>query len=115
MRSAGIGIEEVRATGGGAGVPLWRSLQADILGVPVLRIAGAQGAAYGAALIARVAAEQAVDLASAASGVRVAGEVDRPDPALAARYDELAGIFDPLYAATADASYALAGWAGTAP
>ena len=106
MRAAGVSITEVRATGGGASVPLWRRLQADILGVPVHRVLGGQGAAYGAALIARVAVDGG-DLEDLAGGVRLSDDVDRPDPSLAAGYDDLAGIFDPLYAATADASHAL--------
>ena len=107
MRAAGVEIEELRATGGGAEVPLWRRLQADILGLPIRRVVGAQGAAYGAALIARVAAGHATDLEIAIAGVRLSDEMDVPDASLAGRYDDLFGIYESLYGATAAAMHGL--------
>lgn len=107
MRSAGVEIEELRVTGGGANVRMWRRLQADILQVPIRRVAGAQGAAYGAALIARVAAGQAPDLLEARAGVQLSDDVDRADQSLAVRYDELYGIYRELCGATVGAAHAL--------
>src|SRR5207302_180381 len=39
MRGLGVAASQVRATGGGARSPLWRQLQADVYGVPVVRTA----------------------------------------------------------------------------
>ena len=107
MRSVGVEIAELRATGGGAEVPLWRRLQADILGVPIRRLAGPHGAAYGAAIIARVAAGHAPDLEAAMAGIRVSDDMDLPDESVGGRYDDLFAIYESLYAATAVASHEL--------
>ena len=47
-------IPEVRAIGGGARSPLWRQMQADVFGTPVLSLGDATGPAYGAAIMAAV-------------------------------------------------------------
>ena len=72
MRSVGVDIRSC-AQQVVVEVPLWRRLQADILGVPIRRLAGPHGAAYGAAIIARVAAGHAPDLEAAMAGIRVFG------------------------------------------
>jgi xylulokinase len=57
MRDAGLGsIEQVRLSGGGAKSPLWRQILADILGVELVTVNTTEGAAFGAALLAGVAA-----------------------------------------------------------
>ncbi len=52
----GLPIEQVRATGGGAGSRLWRQIIADVLGIELVITSNAEGPAYGAALLAGVAA-----------------------------------------------------------
>jgi xylulokinase len=46
----------VRASGGGARSPLWRQIQADVFGTELVLVNIAEGAAYGAALLAGVGA-----------------------------------------------------------
>ena len=56
MRTMVDEIPQVRAIGGGARSPLWRQMQADIFGTPVLSLGNAGGPAYGAAIMAAVGA-----------------------------------------------------------
>jgi xylulokinase len=54
MRSMGIGITEVRASGGGARSAFWRQLQADVYKSPLVLTNASEGPAYGVALLAGV-------------------------------------------------------------
>lgn len=57
MEDAGLGgIEQVRLSGGGAKSSLWRQILADVLGAELVTVNTTEGAAYGAALLAGVAA-----------------------------------------------------------
>ncbi|MDQ6662334.1 MAG: xylulokinase, partial [Chloroflexota bacterium] len=47
--------QQIRATGGGAKSPLWRSILADVLGVELVTTNAQEGPAFGAALLAGVA------------------------------------------------------------
>jgi xylulokinase len=52
MGELGLNIVEVRVIGGGARSAMWRQLQADIFGRPVLTMRAEEGPAFGAALLA---------------------------------------------------------------
>jgi len=56
IKGMGVPITEVRASGGGARSRLWRQIQADVNGVPMVTINVDEGPAYGAALLAAVGA-----------------------------------------------------------
>jgi len=57
MRDAGLGsVDEVRVSGGGAKSLLWRQILADTLDAELVTVNTTEGAAYGAALLAGVAA-----------------------------------------------------------
>lgn len=56
MMALGLPISRIRASGGGARSPFWRQMQADVFGLPVVRTNVEEGPAYGAALLATVAA-----------------------------------------------------------
>ncbi len=103
MRGLGVPVEEVRATGGGARSALWRGLQADVYGEPVRRTAADEGPAYGAALLAGVAAGTYADVGEASSVVRVREEVTEPDPGRAKAYDDHYEVYRSLYPATREA------------
>jgi xylulokinase len=49
-------IHQVRLSGGGARSPIWRQILADVLGVELATVETAEGAGYGAALLAGVGA-----------------------------------------------------------
>jgi xylulokinase len=114
MRGLGVPVEEVRATGGGARSALWRGLQADVYGEPVRRTAADEGPAYGAALLAGVAAGTYADVGEASSVVRVREEVTEPDPGRAKAYDDHYEVYRSLYPATSSAMSQLAGLASSA-
>jgi xylulokinase len=52
----GVPVHDIRLGGGGARSPLWRQIQADVYAKPVSLLAAEEGAAYGAAILARVGA-----------------------------------------------------------
>ena len=54
MRGLGVDATEVVAVGGGARSDVWRQIQADALGIPVVTVAPRGGAPYGAAALAAV-------------------------------------------------------------
>lgn len=88
-----------RLSGGGAESRLWREIVAAVLDLPLERTAVSAGAAYGAALLGGVAAGVFADAAEAVERcVHVTDRTD-PDPALVARYAEIAPRFRALYPA----------------
>lgn len=108
MRELGTDDRDVRAVGGGARSPLWRQLQADVLGRPIRRTTVDEGPAYGAALLGGVASGVFADAREATTRVRLRDEVTEPDPARARRYDDLHALSASLYAPLRDAMHALA-------
>ena len=56
MRGLGVDATEAVAVGGGARSAVWRQIQADALGIPVVTVAPRGGAPYGAAVLAAVGA-----------------------------------------------------------
>jgi xylulokinase len=57
IQNAGLGeIKQVRASGGGTKSALWRQIMADVLGMELVTVNTAEGAAFGAALLASVGA-----------------------------------------------------------
>ena len=55
IREMGVGIEQVRLSGGGARNALWKQIQADIYGCDVHTLNSTEGPAFGVALLARLA------------------------------------------------------------
>ena len=103
MRDLGVRDHDARAVGGGARSPVWRQLQADVLGKPIRRTRVDEGPAYGAALLAGVACGAFEDHREAMALVRIREEVTEPDAACARRYDELHAIYASLYPSQRDA------------
>jgi xylulokinase len=107
VRGLGVAPTEVRATGGGARHPLWLELQADVYGLPVVRTVADEGPAYGAALLAGVAAGMFADVADACARIALRQEVVAPHPARRAVYEERYGLYRELYPATASIAHRL--------
>ena len=97
-----VPVEEVRATGGGARNALWRQLQADIYGSPIQHTVSEEGPAYGAALLAGVAAGIYEDVQEAASVVELREEVTEPDPERTRLYEDYYEAYRSLYPATSE-------------
>jgi len=97
MRSLDVPLHQVRAIGGGGKSPLWCQMQADIFDCEVVNLEVEEGPAYGAALLA-IAADQDAEGVSAVSEscVKTKG-VRLPNPANQERYEPYYEIYRELY------------------
>jgi xylulokinase len=99
LREMDVPIDQVRASGGGSRSELWRQIQADVFGTPMVTINATEGPAFGVALLAGVgtgvwaSVEEACD-----ATIRVTSEA-QPDLANAALYDRLYQVYRALYPA----------------
>jgi xylulokinase len=100
LRELDVPLGQVRATGGGARSPLWRQLQADVYNEPIHRTTADEGPAYGAALLAGVAAGLYRDVEEASHLVKLREEVTEPDPRRAQAYEGYYEAYRSLYPAT---------------
>jgi xylulokinase len=88
-----------RVSGGGARSELWLQIVASVLELPLERVAADEGAAFGAAILAGVAAGSWPDVAAAvAATVAPRGQID-PVPEWIERYREQRTRFRALYPA----------------
>lgn len=95
-RELKVPIGEIRAIGGGARSRLWLQLQADVFGVPIKKMAVDEGPAYGAALLAGVAAGVFRDVSEACNSITVS-EVVEPDLERVRIYEDSYSIYTDLY------------------
>ncbi|MBI5866209.1 MAG: xylulokinase [Planctomycetes bacterium] len=98
MRELGIRPRQVRASGGGARSELWRRILADVFDTEIATPSVAQGAAYGAALLAGVGVGVFADFAQACRAASQVGDVTRPGPA-APQYRRFQALYRSLYPA----------------
>jgi len=81
----GVPVQHIRLGGGGARSPLWRQIQADVYGHEVELVEAEEGAAFGAAILAGVAAKWWTNVDEACEAVvRIASRV-KPDPTNSAK------------------------------
>jgi sugar (pentulose or hexulose) kinase len=80
VRSSGIQLQEIRATGGGARSHLWRQIKADICQLPVVSLQVEDTALLGDAMLAALAVGAFGDLHEAADAMVVLGERVHPNP-----------------------------------
>ncbi len=98
-QSLGVDIPRSMICGGGAKSPLWRTILANVLGIPLDLPQTEQGPGYGGAVLAMVACGAFESVRSACDAlVRVADTVE-PDPELTARSEERYGKFRQIYPA----------------
>jgi xylulokinase len=97
MRGMGIGISQVRASGGGARSAFWRQLQADIYKASIVLTNASEGPAYGVALLAGVGTGvwKSVEEACKKS-IRQTAKIG-PNKKSAAAYDRSFATYDKLY------------------
>jgi xylulokinase len=100
MKELGEAPTQVRVTGGGARSDLWRQILADVFDGLIVRTASDQGPAFGAALLASVAAGIHTNVEEACAGIELRADADDPDPARARIYDEYHAVYRSLYPAT---------------
>jgi xylulokinase len=99
---AGLTAREIRAAGGGARLPLWNEIKADMTGRPLVAVPMADIGTLGAAILGAVAAGIDPDLGGAAARMVRLGPTTAPDSALAERYDDLYAAYVALYPRLAD-------------
>ncbi len=101
-RSLGLQIKRSKLCGGGAASPLWRTIFANVLGIPLDLVKTEQGPGYGAAILAMVACGQFASVQDAVRALVKVAETVIPDPALTARYEERYQKYRLLYPALKD-------------
>lgn len=87
---------EVRISGGGAKSVIWQQIIADVLGVPLVNVNTTEGGAFGAAILASVAAGMFDDSKAACKAMVQTGAEVEPDKNQAA-YAERYRIYQSLY------------------
>ena len=103
----GADPQQIRVTGGGGRSPFWRQLLADVLGRPIVRTIADEGPAYGAALLAGVAAGVFGSIEEACAGISLQPDVCEPTKDRRTLYDEYYAIYRDLYPATRSAMHLL--------
>jgi xylulokinase len=100
IRNAGLGkITQVRASGGGTKGALWRQILADVLESELVTVNTAEGAAFGAALLAGVGLGVWKDVPTACKkSVRITGTT-LPQPQNYAVYRRAYTVYHDLYPA----------------
>ena len=98
-KSLGVSIPRSTVCGGGAKSPLWRTILANVLGIPLDLPQTEQGPGYGGAVLAMVGCGVFESVQSACDAlVRVADTVE-PEPELITRYEERYRKFRKIYPA----------------
>jgi len=112
MRGMGVPVSEVRCSGGGARSTLWRQMLADTGKAPMVTINVDEGPAYGAAILASVAAGMYKTVEEGCDAI--IQEVSRlePNKAAADAYDPWFAEYQAAYGALAPRFKALAGLLG---
>ena len=98
-RAQGIAIPRSTLCGGGSKSPLWQTILANVLGIPLDLPATEQGPGYGGALLAMVACGRYAGVEEASRAAVQIRQTVQPDPALAARYEARYRQFRQIYPA----------------
>lgn len=96
-RDLGINITETKICGGGAKSPLWRKIMANVLNINVNIIESEEGPGLGGAMLAAVACGEYASVQEAADKIVKVIGTEKPDSALAAKYDERYAKFKEIY------------------
>ncbi len=99
IRALGCRVDVGRVSGGGARSALWLKIVASVLGVPLERTEVDEGAAYGAALLAGIAAGDFADVREAVDACVRVRETIEPDSEWAKVYAEGYERYRALYPA----------------
>ena len=103
-RKLGIEVKESTICGGGAKSPLWRKIMANVMNIDIMTVENDEGPALGGAILAAVGCGRYKDCEDAKKNIIKYSETVKPDPVLAAKYEEkyqefkrLTGAVIPLY------------------
>ena len=101
MRAAGVPVEEIRATGGGARSGFWRAILADLFDAEMVTINASEGPAFGAALLAGVGVGVYAGVEEAADKTVAKAEATPPNKERGALYRRRYQVYRNLYPALA--------------
>ena len=97
MRGMGVGITQVRASGGGARSAFWRQLQADVYKSPLVLTNASEGPAYGVALLAGVGTGVWSSVEDACKRAIKQTQKIAPKAKMSSLYDRHYAVYDELY------------------
>ena len=97
IEGLGVPVNEIRSLGGGARGRVWKQMEADIVGRPVLTTTNEEAATLGAAILAGKAVGLYSSVEEAAEQMIQIKERFEPNPANRAVYDDTFGTYVKLY------------------
>jgi xylulokinase len=108
FRELKIPVEQIRSSGGGSRNFTWREIQADIFGTELVTLRTSEGSAFGAALLAGVAAKTYASVSEAAAEAIQVKESMTPLAENVKAYDRYYQVYRDLYPAVRDLAHTLA-------
>jgi len=97
MHTLEVPIDQVRAIGGGGKSSLWCQIQADIFGTEVVNLAVEEGPAYGAALLAIAADQDAEGVTNISESCVRTTTKFQPEAASVEKYNRIYAVYKDLY------------------
>ena len=98
-RSLGVPVDRSKLCGGGAKSPLWRTILANVLNIPLDIPQTEEGPGYGGAMLAMVGCGAYESVKACADSLVHVTKTVEPDPVIAARYEERYQKFRRIYPA----------------
>ncbi len=108
FRELKIPVAQIRSSGGGSRNFTWRQIQTDIFGTELVTLRTSEGSAFGAALLAGVAAKTYASVSEAAAEAIQVKESMAPLPENVKAYDRYYRVYRDLYPAVRDLAHTLA-------
>ena len=99
LKSAGVTVKALRATGGGARSKVWLQMKADILNVPVTALTSEEAGAAGSAMLVGVAVGVFADLQAAAAVMTALKDTYQPRLEVHALYEQQYQRYEKVYEA----------------
>lgn len=100
MALAGVGVSELRCTGGGSLSKMWLQIKADVTGVPVYTLERHQAGALGCMILAAVAAGEYADIREAVADQVKTKDMYEPNRKNHGFYQEQKGRFIEIFQKT---------------
>jgi len=107
-KSLGLDILTTKICGGGSKSPLWRTIFANVLGIPLELVKTEQGPGYGGAMLAMVGCGQYESVQAASDALVEVASTVQPDPVLTEKYEARYQQFRKIYPACKELFAALA-------
>lgn len=102
IKELNVPVKQIIASGGGAKSPVWREIQAGVMGQNVVRINAEQGPAFGVALLAAVGGGEYKDVSAACKATIKVTEKTSASAKDRKHYDQAFPIFQDLYVSLQD-------------